>query len=190
MSAEQKLDRFKQSILNELSRQKEEMHERMEQERKSVFEQAENEILTQCYHYVKEETARLQTEAHRSSSEKILEMKRRVLRKREELCDALFEELKEKLRNFLNSEDYISFLKQELDEIQKTVPNETEMEIYLSRQDAERLAPENMKVCEKNFPLGGFELIARKERKFFDARLDSKLTQLRRDFINLFDITV
>ena len=50
MSAEQKLDRFKQSILNELSRQEEEMHVRMEQERKSAFEQAENEILAQCIH--------------------------------------------------------------------------------------------------------------------------------------------
>ena len=62
--------------------------------------------------------------------------------------------------------------------------------LRISREDAGKLAPENMKVCEKKFPLGGFELIARDEKKFFDARLDSRLTQMRQDFINLFDITV
>ena len=190
MSAEQKLDRFKQSILNEISRQEEEMHDRMEQEQKSAFEQAENEILAQCYTYIKGETARLQTEAHRSGSERTLEMKKSVLRKRTELCDGLFEELREKLKQFLKSEEYIGYLKKELDEIRKMIPDETNMEIYLSREDAGKLAPENMKVCEKKFPLGGFELIARDEKKFFDARLDSRLTQMRQDFINLFDITV
>lgn len=190
MSAEQKLDRFKQSILNELSRQEEEMHERMKQERKTAFEQAEKEVLAQCYTYIKGETAGLRTKAHRAVSEKTLEMKQNMLRKRAELCDALFEELKEKVQQFVKSEEYTLYLKKELEEIRQTVPNEKHMEIYLRSEDAEKLDLQGAKVSLKNFPLGGFELIAGDEKKFFDARLDSRLNQLRQDFINLFDITV
>ena len=190
MSAEQKLDRFKQSILNELSRQEEEMRERMKQERKTAFEQAENEVLAQCYTYIKGETAGLRTKAHRAVSEKTLEMKQNVLRKRTELCDALFEELKEQVKQFIKSEEYTGYLKQALEEIRQALPEEKHMEIYLCAEDAERLGLEDETIFIKNFPLGGFELIARDEGKFFDARLDSRLNQLRQDFVNMFDITV
>ena len=190
MGAEQKLDRFKQSILKELENQEADMNSRMEEERKAAFEKAEDEVLAQCYTYIKGETARLQTEAHRSVSERTLEMKKDVLRKRTALCDGLFEELRQKVAAYVQTDAYVKYLESCLDDVLKSIPGETQIEISLNSEDAKKLSLENMTVLEKNFPLGGFELVAKDSGKFFDARLDTKISQLRQDFINTFNITV
>ena len=190
MSAEQRLDRFKQSVLKELEIQQEQMTARMEEERKAAFIKAEDEVLAQCYTYIKGETARLQTEAHRKISEQTLEMKKNVLRRRTALCDELFLELKGKIIQFLQTEAYGKYLSNCLNEIRKEVPDDGQLEISIGEEDAKRLSLEGMIVINKQFPLGGFTLTAKETGKYFDARLDTKLLQLRQEFINMFDISV
>ena len=190
MSAEQKLDRFRQSIFDELHRQEADLHSRMEEERKAAFAKAEDEVLAQCYTYIKGETARLQAKTGRSVSERTMELRREVIQRRSHLADQLFEELENRIREFLVSESYPLFLQRKFSEIQNFVPNEKHMEICISPEDAEKLTLENIKVIEKRYSLGGFEVFARDEKKFFDVRLDSRIQQLRRDFITMFDITI
>ncbi len=143
----------------------------MEQRQLHFFEDG---LKKEVESYKERELNDLNRLAATKSSQNKLEIKRDLLQLRQKLVEDLFKEVESKLVAFVESEDYCSYLKKKIEEIQ------SEGGIFQVRKKditlmSELVAEKQLKcqVEEGEINLGGFRYIQQKERIEIDSTLDT-----------------
>lgn len=107
---ENKLDKFSSAVLQDAEENRQKILREIDEYRKSELEKAEEEVLREAYVLIQSEIADVKNKHSRQISIAELEGRRKLLLEREELTDKVFAEAADRLRTFVASEGYLSFL--------------------------------------------------------------------------------
>lgn len=108
---DEKQDKFYNAINHYAEEQRKKIEEEIAAFKKKELDQAENEVLTECYHMIQREMSQMRTRIARDLARKEMDLKRGILQKRREITDGVFRRAAEKLREYSRSEQYGGFLK-------------------------------------------------------------------------------
>jgi len=140
MSLEEKLEHFKETILKDaavernkiLNDMKADVGKRLRTEKIKLEQQAEE--------FLRKELASVENIKNSMVSKAIMESKQLLMRTREEIIEAIYTEVKEKLLAFIHSEQYIPYLLDLIKHSCKTA-GEGQLTVYISQKDMELLSP-------------------------------------------------
>lgn len=107
---EQKLSKFVQAINRDAENRRARILDEAEEFRRQELEKAEDAALTEAYHLIQDEIARMRRRIRHESSTRMMEKHRAVLLRREEITKEVFSEAKKRVRAFAQSEDYAQYL--------------------------------------------------------------------------------
>ncbi len=114
LSTEEKLFEFKKSIRREIERETARINCDIESYRHAQMEALEDEVLSECYRTIQAAVAQIRMEYTTQRSQALGEMRRHLLRQRDEHAGAVFEKVKEKLRAFASGAEYPAWLEKKL----------------------------------------------------------------------------
>lgn len=137
--------------------------------------------------YLEHEIKNIESEHAIAISKLIDENQRKLMRKRDELINVLFEDVKKKLIQYSETEDYLITMK---DKIRK-ISSQFNSDAYLNLSERDMEKAEELKVLfsgnvtvkkNKDIRLGGFIIEFIHENIFVDETYDSKLKEQREKF--------
>lgn len=135
---------------------------------------------------VEAETEKLEREINKRLSIAQLDLKREVSRKQEELKEKLFVELRDRLANFMETQEYQQLLEQQV-KAAKDFAGDEELIIYMDPSDADKARHIAMhynaaiKISEYSFN-GGTRAVVPEKHILMDNSFETKLQEARHDF--------
>ena len=187
----EKLARFKKAVFDDADRQVQAIVEKAEKQRDSRLAQAKLEsesfARTEKSGIDKTEEAR----AVREISSRQLASKRNILCHREKIIDKVFENVREKLTDFRNGDEYESFLLDKAERCRKEYPGE-EGVIYLAPDDmkfAGKLAGFEVR-SKSSIELGGMLVVYEKSGIALDYTFDSAFEEQKEGFTEKAELTL
>lgn len=193
----QKLDHFTATILAQATAETLRAMEELKRKHESAYSQAEDKVLADAYHFIRTEVARIKSEAGRRVSRHMLDNKRALYLRREEIAEEVFSLVREKIVAFTASPAYPERLKALFTQVVDDLKGAEDIKVYLRPADLplkDALAatrPElGFTFLEGDFPLGG--LIA--ESPSLGRRVDATFTTAKHEldghFAELFGLSL
>jgi vacuolar-type H+-ATPase subunit E/Vma4 len=109
-SLEEKLQSFSAIVLEEANRQKQQKLSELEEEKNRLIDEKETELLSDAYEDIQKSVIK----SRRENSERVLkvetEMKKELIMQREKIIDRVFDDVKKKLIEFTQSNEYEKWL--------------------------------------------------------------------------------
>lgn len=102
----EKLDNFMMSILSDAEKESGMIMEEIRQKREASKEVAEDEILSETFRHIKAQVGSIKTEAGRRVSKKVLDNKRTLYARREEIMSKVFVQVKDRVGTFVAGPEY------------------------------------------------------------------------------------
>lgn len=192
-----KLDRFTAAILAEATAETERAMADLREKREAAFSAAEDQILLEAYHYIRGEVARIKAEAGRQVSRHMLENKRTLYLRREEIAHEVFGLVEQKIADFTRTSAYAKRLQALYLEAVKPLAGADDLRVYLREADQNQIpalqaaAPSiQAEFAEGRFHVGG--LIAESQRLglWVDSTYDSAMAELSGHFAELFGLSL
>ncbi|MDR0382113.1 MAG: V-type proton ATPase subunit E [Oscillospiraceae bacterium] len=110
-SLEEKLDLFAKAITSDAEADSRAILEEVRRERETSLSSAENEALNEAYQYIKNKVASLHTENSRRVSRKMMECKRALYARREELAREILRDVTARVVEYTKTPAYAKQLK-------------------------------------------------------------------------------
>lgn len=132
---EDKLEHFTNDIMADVGDERRQIIEAVDKELKDRLDKAEMDFLSNAYELIQEALIAIDQEKNEQYSKTVMENKVRLLRKRNDHIEGMFEAAKEKLRAFAKSEAYLPHVLGLIDEA-KALLGEGELEVHLNASDA------------------------------------------------------
>lgn len=187
-----KLKKFSTEVLGEASQLSKKQWENFLEKQKADFDKKETEYLESGYQYIQNGLKQIDKEKSSLVSKSLMENKQKVLRKRMEIVDEIFGDLKKKLVDFTATPDYRTLLE---NRIEKTIQmlGEGKKKIVLSVSDSAKIAG-----LEKKYPGISFETESRQTKNgiiggcrgyhldnhvFYDNSFAEQMSKQREDFL-------
>lgn len=193
----QKLDRFTARILAEAAAESKQALEAVKRRREQRLRQAEDDVLKEAYDYIHSGVASIQAEAGRDVSRRLLENKRAVALRRDEMAKEVFALVRAKIAAFTRTDAYPRRLAALLDEALEALAGAKEVRVTLRPQDMpfrEALARSSALVHlvfqEGSFRMGGLIAEAPELGLRVDASFDSAAGELSGHFAELFGLSL
>lgn len=117
LSNQEKLLEFNRSIESELKEQLDHIDEDIENFRQSQMQTIEDEIYADCYKMIQTQVAKIKLNATIERSREVSKLKKKMLLKRDEYVKLVFDEVKERLLEYVRGDEYHEFLRAKLTEI-------------------------------------------------------------------------
>mgnify|MGYP000870719642 CR=1 FL=1 len=114
---DEKQDKFYNAINHYAEEQRQKIQEEISSFKEKELEQAENEVLTECYYMIQREMSQMRSRIARDLALKEMDLKRSILQKRQGITDDVFRLSAEKLKDYAGSERYGEFLKKSAQKI-------------------------------------------------------------------------
>lgn len=181
MNNTEKLDRFLAAIYADGETERQRLLTVINQQRETAMTQAEHDALQTSYEYVHAEVERIRRENGARVSREVLTARRGLSAKQQELTEALFQKVGDKILAFTARREYEDALAA-LWQDAKTALGEGDVTVYLRREDLPlggKLFP-GVTLEAGDFKLGGF--IAVSENRRVDASYDTALAEAERQF--------
>ena len=186
MTIDEKLQHFYEVSLEEaredaaqaIQEHKRLLSEKLEEHRQLSRQNAEAEV--------KAETEHVRREVNKALSAEQITLKRDWSKKQEELKEALFGEVSTKIRDFMSTPEYETYLCRKIKEAQDFAEND-EIHIFLSRTDRERLdaliqkTGISLQVSEEDF-IGGIRAEIPHKNILIDNSFAANLDAMRKEF--------
>ena len=186
MTIDEKLQHFYEVSLEEaredaaqaIQEHKKLLSEKLEEHRQLSRQNAEAEV--------KAETEHVRREVNKALSAEQITLKRDWSKKQEELKEALFGEVSTKIRDFMSTSEYETYLCRKIKEAQDFAEND-EIHIFLSRTDRERLdaliqkTGISLQVSEEDF-IGGIRAEIPHKNILIDNSFAANLDAMRKEF--------
>ena len=186
MTIDEKLQHFYEVSLEEaredaaqaIQEHKKLLSEKLEEHRQLSRQNAEAEV--------KAETEHVRREVNKALSAEQITLKRDWSKKQEELKEALFGEVSTKIRDFMSTSEYETYLCRKIKEAQDFAEND-EIHIFLSSTDRERLdaliqkTGISLQVSEEDF-IGGIRAEIPHKNILIDNSFAANLDALRKEF--------
>ena len=186
MTIDEKLQHFYEVSLEEaredaaqaIQEHKKLLSEKLEEHRQLSHQNAEAEV--------KAETEHVRREVNKALSAEQITLKRDWSKKQEELKEALFSEVSAKIRDFMSTSEYETYLCRKIKEAQDFAEND-EIHIFLSSSDKERLDTLTQKtgislqVSGEDF-IGGIRAEIPQKNILIDNSFAANLDAMRKEF--------
>ena len=192
-----KLDRFTATILAEATAETERAITALKQKKEAELSAAEDKILLETYNYIHAEVSRIKAEAGRKVSTRMLDNKRAVYLRRDQIAREVFDAVREKIAAYTAAPDYARRLRALLQEALHTLSGAEDVRVYLRPADkahADALAasaPElHLSFLEGDFTLGGLVADSPSLGLRCDSSFDSALEALEGHFAELFGLSL
>ncbi len=108
---EEKKDKFSTAINHYAEEQRQKIEKEIEEYKQKELDDAEIEVLTECYQMIQKETARMRSGIAREMSVRGMDSRRKLLEKRSHITADVFAKASQKLKEFTARKDYLDFLK-------------------------------------------------------------------------------
>lgn len=196
LSVEDKINRFSNTIINKAAKEKKEIVSRAEKNRDKVLKEKELEYLQKAYDTIQNGIRKFNNEKNEMISKAIMDGKRKLLNRREEISKEVFDMACEKLKAFQQTKEYEDYLVSLITDNLEAI-GQGDVEIIVSKDD-ERLLPMlnekfNNKVslnkAEENM-IGGCILMNHTKNKYINYSLYERLMTLKEEFIQRSNIHI
>lgn len=181
MDYEQKFQEFSGLVLREASEQK----QRLLKEVKSKIDQAQENIrqdmIDQAEQELKAETEKAVRKKNEELSKAAMQARKTLIQTREQLIGKMYDSVLDKLNDFTKSDDYFSFLVNNIKEAKQEL-NDENVVVYIGSGDKaliEKLEQTTkVKVeIEDSINIGGCKVISPAKRMLVDATLQKRLDE-------------
>jgi len=193
---DEKLVRFSNDIMSDLGEERNMMLKEVEEREKEAYETKELALLTQAYEKIQSALLKIDKEKNELMSKTLLDNRTRLLHKRLELVDEIFNESVLRLQAFAKSEAYMSHLLGLIEE-GRHVLGVGNLEVYLNYSDYmikdQVIEATGLKVVlePKQVNLvGGCKIYNRTSQKVVDYSFANALEDLREDFLHKCNLEV
>lgn len=134
MTIEEKLDNFYTAVIDSATAQSIEIMEEYESALAKTYEERRMKALKRANNTYRLEVDHIIREKNRMLSQSSLEIKRRIMERTTELTDLIYQEVRQRLQDYMNTPDYVNYLKTKI--IQSLDFARTdEMIIYINPSD-------------------------------------------------------
>lgn len=192
-----KLDRFTSAILAEATAETERTLADLAEKRTAAHTAAEEQLLGEVYRYIHSEVARVKTEAGRQVSRHMLDNKRTLYLRRDQMAKEVFAAVRERLASYTAGDTYPQRLEEIYRNAVAALNGAEEVRLFLRPADtslAQRLTAAIPQVkaqtFEGDFMLGGLIVDAPTLGKRVDATFDSAMEELTGHFAELFGLSL
>lgn len=193
----EKLSRFTAKILAEAAAEAQRSMDQVQQERSAALRKAEDQVLRESYQYIHREVARIRAEAGQSVSRRMMEDRKALYLRREEMARETFAQVQEKLEAFTRTPAYGQRLEELLREALEQLPEAEDVEVFLRPEDAQwqpRLTQaaggRSLTFREGTFRLGGLTARSASLGLQVDSSFDGAARELSGHFAELFGLSL
>lgn len=193
----QKLRHFTDNVLVAAAEESQELNRRLEDERRRALRAATQEARESAQAYFEKEAAQIRAEASRETSRHLMEGKRQVYLRRQEIAEEVFAQVRERLDRFAASEAYPEHLKTLLAQAMERLDGVDEITLRLRREDlplgpmlAESVAPVKVHCEEGRFRIGGLAVRCAQLSIRIDCSFDAQLEELNGHFAEIFGLSL
>lgn len=181
---EAKLNLFAKSVLSEAKKKSDDAHKKADDVRKEKTEKKHDEFLEEAYRSIQSAISKIR----RAESEKVLraenDMRKDILRCREEIIADVFGEAEARLKEFTKSEGYAEYFEKTLNEA-VSASGEGKKTVYVVERDlplAQKLGYEAVAVTERAF-IGGVRVLNSDKGIVADFSFKEALLREKADFL-------
>lgn len=193
----QKLRHFTDNVLVAAAEESQELNRRLESKRKRAIQAATLEARESAQAYYEKEAAQIRAEASREASRHLMEGKRQVYLRRQEIAEEIFAQVQERLDQFVASEAYPEHLKTLLAQAMERLDGVEEITLRLRKEDlplgpmlAESVAPVKVHCEEGRFRIGGLAVRCPQLSIRIDGSFDTRLEELNGHFAEIFGLSL
>lgn len=185
---EKSFNKLKNFVLNDAHKQREKITEEIEEKINSELEQKKKEFMREADRQIQSglETAKRENKTEVLETE--MKAKKELMSFREDIVNGVFEEVKKKISEFKNTEEYKKWL---LHKAHQAIDScgEGKKTVYVSAEDMDKLEGIEAEKAERNI-LGG--IIAENTEKGIvaDYSLDELLSEARDNFLKSSGLTI
>ncbi len=179
------LAQIQQSVLHEATAKSEALRKQADDFRKMAMDQAENEVLAELYSKIQDEISEIRDSSTQNISRTESGFRQKLLLRREELTQSVFDAVGQKLLAYTKTDDYKAWmlkLAKSLSEIHDYTNNT----IMIRRKDyefsveIEKLFSKGCRIlADDGIRIGGIKLMNQSVGIFVDETLDAKLEDQR-----------
>lgn len=192
-----KLNHFRADIMTEVAEKKRTILEQAQKKFESEYEAKELQFLEEAYNIIQSGLKKIDREKIEVISKTEMENKVKLLHKRKEIIDRVFEKAKEKIDEYTKTEEYktnlLAKIKEHMDYL-----GEGEYTIYLNYKDKDlyNLVQDTFKdanvMIEKKYidMLGGCKLLNNTSKIYLDDTIAKRLEEEHEDFLQYCNIAI
>ncbi len=193
----EKLDLFQQIILDDAAKERQTLLDQVEQARKARISAAEAELKRETEARVQTEASAISAEVGQRISKQLLQDKRIISTRREEMAHEVFSLVRERLLAFTKTEEYLSHLKVLYRQAFEALGNPYDGVIYLREEDMQYsrelsavLPGRHVTFQAGSFTLGGLIVDCHSKLLRADQSYDTALGDLDGHFAELFGLSL
>lgn len=193
----EKLDRFTAKILAEASAETKRAMDETEHQREAALRKAEDQVLREAYRYIHGEVARIKGEAGRSVSRRMLEHRRALSLRREEMAQETFALVRARIAAFTRTPEYGKRLEELLGGALKQLPGAEDVQVCLREEDKGWIPSLTRAACGRKldfqrgeFRMGGLVALSPSLGLRVDSSFDSAAQELSGHFAELFGLSL
>lgn len=186
MTTEEKLKHFQDICMEDARERSARMLDDYMNALESAYEEHTADARRRADMQVEAETEKLEREINKRLSIGQLDLKREFSRRQEELKDKLFVELRDKLANFMETQEYQRLLDRQVKAVKEFAGNE-ELIVYMDPSDADKVQRialhhnASIKISEYSFD-GGTRAVIPGKHILIDNSFETKLNEARHEF--------
>ena len=186
MTTEEKLKHFQDICMEDARERSARMLDDYMKALEGAYEEHTADARRRADMQVEAETEKLEREINKRLSIGQLDLKREFSRRQEELKDKLFVELRDKLANFMETQEYQRLLDRQVKAVKEFAGNE-ELIVYMDPSDVDKVQRialhhnASIKISEYSFD-GGTRAVIPGKHILIDNSFETKLNEARHEF--------
>lgn len=186
MTTEEKLQHFLDFCMEDARSRSTKMLDEYTAALEQTFAEHKEDAKRRLEEQVVLESERIEREINKRLSLEQIGIKRELGKKQDELKDMLFVELKDKLAEFTETEDYIKLLERQIKEAKELAGTEP-VTIYIDPADGDKInhlafdSSADIQISQYSF-LGGIRAVIPSRHILIDNSFETKLEEAKRDF--------
>jgi len=186
LTTEEKLKHFQDICMEDARERSARMLDDYMNALESAYEEHTADARRRADMQVEAETEKLEREINKRLSIGQLDLKREFSRRQEELKDKLFVELRDKLANFMETQEYQRLLDRQVKAVKEFAGNE-ELIVYMDPSDVDKVQRialhhnASIKISEYSFD-GGTRAVIPGKHILIDNSFETKLNEARHEF--------
>lgn len=192
-----KLERFTAAILNDAQVTAQNIKNEIDLEYKQALTAAENEFLAEVFKSIKDEISRIKSIEGKRLSKKLLDAKRILFLRRNEITNAVFSELRLRITAYTATPEYAQQLVRLSSKAASMLGTCPDIIAYLRHADmqfADTLkpvfAPNDVLIREGNLTLGGIIVESKSMRMRIDESFDLSMEERYEHFTEMFGVSL
>lgn len=186
---EEKLERFTNDIMSDVTAKRQEILQEVEKELEKKYKEKEMEYINESYEIIEDGLKKIDKEKNEIISKTIMDNRVKLLNKRSEIIDRIFDGVVEEIKEFTKSKEYYDYLVRMIKESINSL-GEGEKVIYINYNDKQYLETLNKEfknnVILENKTidmLGGCKVHNKNSNIFLDNSFSKKLKDQRDGFL-------